>query len=102
MHYYPEGMGDNPNAMEENCGLVRYKIRVIMPGSSLSFLARIGEGRITVSLGESADGTYAAGNLVQNGEISDLSWPFIAGNVGGMTLLWLFLPALIILILIFL
>lgn len=101
-YYYPEGMGDNPNAMEENCGLARYKIRVIMPGSSLSFLAKIGEGRITVSLGESEDGTYAAGNLVQNGEISDLSWSFIAGDVGGMSLLWLFLPALIILILIFL
>ncbi len=55
-----------------------------------------------LQLPEGTKAVYAAGNLVQNGELSDLSWPFIADDAGGMTLLWLFLPALIILILIFL
>lgn len=94
-YYYPDGIGEHPNDMEENCGLTRYKVYFMKSGTSLSFLAWIGDNEISFN-----DDNNAFTNIVQHGDITDLTYMMESGEVGSVILLWLFV-ILIIFVLIY-
>lgn len=97
-YYYPEGMGENPNAMEENSGLKRYAVYLMKSGTDISFLAWIGDNEITFcKTGENSEiSGFAA--VVQHGELSDLKWIMESGEVGDVIIIWIGVLFLIIVI----
>ncbi len=97
-YYYPEGMGENPNAMEENSGLKRYAVYFMKSGTDISFLAWIGDNEITFcQTGENSEiSGFAA--VVQHGDLSDLKWVMESGEVGDVIIIWIGVLFLIIVI----
>lgn len=95
-YYYPEGMGKNPNALEENSGLKRYAVYLMKSGTDISFVAWIGDNEITFcKTGENGEISGIAA-VVQHGELSDLKWIMESGDVGGAIIIWIIVLFLII------
>lgn len=95
-YYYPEGMKGDPDDLELNCGMTRFRIFFLRSGTSLSFLAMIGDNEISVYSSALEDGSYAPATVVQNGSLSDLSWVMEQGPVGDIILVWIFAAFVII------
>lgn len=97
-YYYPEGMGENPNALEENSGLKRYAVCFMKSGTDISFLAWIGDNEIKFpETGENGEISGIAA-VVQHGELSDLKWIMESGEVGNAIIIWIIVLFLIIVI----
>lgn len=97
-YYYPEGMGENPNALEENSGLKRYAVYFMKSGTDISFLAWIGDNEIKfLETGENGEISGIAA-VVQHGELSDLKWIMESGEVGNAIIIWIIVLFLIIVI----
>ncbi|MGN1101976.1 MAG: hypothetical protein ACI4RG_07265 [Huintestinicola sp.] len=88
-YFYPDGMGENPDDMEANCGLTRYKTYFLKSGTSISFPAWVGDNEISVYKSESDDDPYAIPTIIQHGDISEISWVLESGDVGGIILMWI-------------
>lgn len=87
--YYPEGFKDDPNDMETNCGLTRYRIFFLRPDTPLSFIAQIGDNEISVYSTAEEGEDYVLPTLVRQGSMSDLSWVMKSGDVGVLMLVWI-------------
>lgn len=97
-YYYPEGMGEKPNALEENSGLKRYAVYFMKSGTDISFLAWIGDNEIKfLETGENGE-TSGIAAVVQHGELSDLKWIMESGEVGNAIIIWIVVLFLIIVI----
>lgn len=99
-YYYPEGLPKDPDADEENYGIKRYDIRFLKSGTNLSFIAWIGDNEINVYSTSTGDESDVFPVLVQNGELSDLSYYMSYDDVSSVMLLWIGV-LFIILVLIF-
>lgn len=88
-YYYPDGEGDDPYDMKENCGLTRYRPFFLKSGTSLTFLAWVGDNEISVYRTEPDDENYVPATVFQHGNLSDLTWAMKSSDVGIVILLWI-------------
>ena len=91
-YYYPDGMGENPNSMEENVGLTRYDVRFLKNNTKLTFWAWIGDGEVSVYSSDGKNGeddAYVLTRVYQNGDMSDLEYNMTSDEVGNVILLWI-------------
>ena len=86
-YYYPDGVGENPNDMEANCGLTRYKVYFMRSGTSLSFIAWIGDNEISAYETYPEDENRVLTTVVQHGDLSDLVYISQSGEVGSVIIL---------------
>lgn len=88
-YYYPDGEGDDPFDMKENCRLTRYRPFFLRSGTSLTFLAWVGDSEISVYRTEPNDENYVPAAVFQHGNLSDLTWAMKSSDVGIVILLWI-------------
>lgn len=89
LNYYPDGIGENPNDMEANFGLKRYSVFLMKSGTSLTFMAWIGDNEISWQSPDPDDEGNILAVVVQNGDMSDLVYIAESDNIGSIILLWL-------------
>lgn len=75
--------------MEANCGLTRFRIYFLKSGTSVSFLAWIGDNKISVYRNEAEDELYSLPTIVQHGDLSDLIYVMQSGEIGSVIILWI-------------
>ena len=88
-YYYPDGRGEKPNDMEANFGLKRYSVFLMKSGTSLTFMAWIGDNEISGQSPDPDDEGNVLAVVVQNGDMSDLVYIAESDNIGSIILLWL-------------
>ncbi|MGN0695571.1 MAG: hypothetical protein ACI4J5_02260 [Oscillospiraceae bacterium] len=81
-YYYPMGFPEYPDGSEENKVLIRYRVHFLSQGASLSFLALVGDNEVTLYSSEPDGLQYVLPTVVQNGDMSSLTYAAESGYIG--------------------